>query len=275
LAVGGIESLISADPQVKIIYKPPPTITITTPVNGGTFRQGAAVNADYTCLPGEGTSLESCTGPVASGAPLDTSTLGEHSFTVEAEDNDVGKASKTAIYTVVPPPSVEIASPANGATYSQGQAVTASYACHVGKGAELKTCDGPVANGAAVDTAALGSHSFDVDAEDSLGGKTSKEVSYTVVAKAPPVAPNTILGSHPKKTIKSKKKKVKVKFTFSSDVAGATFECKLDKGSFAPCVSPKTYKVKAGKHTFTVEAIGSGGADPTPATFKFKFKKKN
>jgi hypothetical protein len=274
LSPGGITSWISADPKIDITYNPPPTVTITTPVNEGVFAQGAAVNANYSCLPGTGASLESCTGPVANGAPLDTSTPGEHSFTVEAEDNDLGKASKTATYTVVPPPTVGITSPANGATYTLGQAVTASYACHAAEGAELKSCQGPLANGAAVDTATLGSHSFDVDAEDSLGGKTSKEVSYTVVAKAPPAAPNTILGSHPKKTIKSKKKKVKVKFTFSSDVAGATFECKLDKGSSAPCTSPKTYKVKPGKHTFSVEAVGAGGPDQTPATFKFKVKKK-
>jgi hypothetical protein len=274
LNAGGLESLISADPKIDIIYNPPPTVAITTPANEGVFAQGAAVNANYSCLPGTGTSLESCTGPVANGAPLDTSTPGEHSFTVEAEDNDAGKASKTATYTVVLPPSVGITSPANGATYTQGQAVTASYACHAAEGAELKSCEGPVASGAAVDTATLGTHTFDVDAEDSLGGKTSKESSYTVVAKALPVAPNTILGSHPKKTIKSKKKKVKVKFTFSSDVAGATFECKLDKGSFAPCTSPKTYRVKPGKHIFSVEAFGAGGPDQTPATFKFKVKKK-
>ncbi len=271
---GGFVSLTSADPKIEIIYNPPPTVTITTPVNESLFAQGATVNATYSCLPGEGASLKSCIGPVANDAPLDTSTPGVHSFTVEAEDNDTGKGSTTATYTVVPPPTVGITSPANGATYAQGQAITASYACHAGDGAVLKTCAGPAANGAAVDTATLGSHSFDVDAEDSLGSKTSKEISYTVVAKAPLAAPNTILGSHPKKTIKSKGKKVKVKFTFSSDVPGATFECKLDKGSFAPCTSPKTYKVKVGKHTFSVDAVGAAGADQTPATFKFKVKKK-
>ena len=89
----------------------------------------------------------------------------------------------------------------------------------------------------------------------------------------PPV-PDTTLGSHPKKTVKTKKKKAKVKFSFSSDVAGATFQCKLDKGAFAPCTSPKTYKAKPGRHTFTVEALAPAGTDATPATFSFKVKKK-
>jgi hypothetical protein len=86
--------------------------------------------------------------------------------------------------------------------------------------------------------------------------------------------PETTITGKPKKTVKTSKKKAKVKFSFSSDLAGATFECKLDKGSFAPCTSPKTYKVKKGKHTFSVEAVGPAGTDPTPATFSFKVKKK-
>ena len=86
--------------------------------------------------------------------------------------------------------------------------------------------------------------------------------------------PDTTLGSHPKKTVKTSKSKAKVKFSFSSDVAGATFQCKLDKGAFAPCTSPKTYKVKPGRHTFSVEAVAPGGTDATPATFSFKVKKK-
>jgi hypothetical protein len=98
-----------------------------------------------------------------------------------------------------------------------------------------------------------------------------------VVAPAPkttPSLPDTTITGHPKKTVKTKKKKAKVKFSFSSDVAGATFQCKLDKGAFAPCASPKSYKVKKGSHTFSVEAVASGGTDATPATFSFKVKKK-
>jgi hypothetical protein len=273
----GLFALTSAVPKIQIIYNPPPSITITTPVNEGVFSQGSAVNVNYSCLPGEGTSLKSCTGPVANGGLLDTATPGEHAFEVEAEDNDSGKASKTAIYTVIASPTVEIGSPANGATFTQGQAVTATYACHAAEGAKLKSCEGPVASGATIDTATLGSHTFDVDAEDNLGGKTSQSVSYTVVAAGPPPAgvPDTTLGSHPKPKIETKKKKVKVKFSFSSPAVGASFKCKLDKGAFAPCTSPKSYKVKLGKHTFSVEAVGSGGTDPTPATFSFKVKKKH
>ena len=89
----------------------------------------------------------------------------------------------------------------------------------------------------------------------------------------PPAAPETILGSHPKKTVKTKKKRAKVRFAFSSPTAGATFQCKIDKGAFAACKSPKTYNLKPGKHTFSVFALSGGVTDPSPATFGFKVKK--
>lgn len=175
-----------------------------------------------------------------------------------------------------PPPTINITTPAAGGTYTLGQSVAASYSCTPHEMSSLAECAGPVANGAPLDTSTLGQHSFDVDAEDSQGGTSSKSVTYTVVAAAPPPpgpppsAPNTVLGSHPAKKIKTTKKRVKVKFRFSTSTAGATFKCKLDKGAFAPCTSPKTYKVKAGKHKFSVEAVSGGLTDSTPATFSFK-----
>jgi hypothetical protein len=201
----------------------------------------------------------------------------------------LASASATPLIEITwyPPPTIAFVAPANGASYTQGQAVNANYSCLPGAGATLESCIGPVANGAAIDTATLGPHTFTVTSEDKSKGTTTESVTYTVVAKksettpttpstpsTPPPVPNTVLGSHPKNVIKSKKKKVTVKFSFSSDVAGATFKCKLDKGSFAPCTSPKSYKVRRGSHTFSVEAVAAGGTDPTPATFAFKVKKK-
>ena len=45
--------------------------------------------------------VASCVGEVADGSPLDTSTLGQHLFTVEATDNAGNSASVTHLYTVV------------------------------------------------------------------------------------------------------------------------------------------------------------------------------
>jgi hypothetical protein len=59
-------------------------------------------------------------------------------------------------------------------------------------------------------------------------------------------------------------------FRFRS-AAGASFQCKLDKGPFKACHSPfTTPALSPGKHTLTVRAVVAGVADPTPASFTFK-----
>ena len=59
-------------------------------------------------------------------------------------------------------------------------------------------------------------------------------------------------------------------FLFSATEAGATFQCKLDAGSFQGCVSPHTLTVTNGAHTFTVFATdAAGNADPTPAVYNW------
>jgi hypothetical protein len=205
-------------------------------------------------------------------------------------DAELAVASSPEIqitYTPVPP-SISIISPANGANYTEGQAVTAVYNCNPPIGTTVKSCTGPVPNGGALNTAGVGTHSFTVNAEDVDGETSSKTVSYTVSPLSPPSCPfsgcspapgtppiaNTILGAHPKKVVKTKAAKAKVKFSFSSHPTGATFKCKLDKAAFAACTSPKTYKVKPGKHKFSVAAVNGAGTDPDPAAFSFKVVKK-
>jgi Tol biopolymer transport system component len=56
---------------------------------------------------------------------------------------------------------------------------------------------------------------------------------------------------------------------FSSNDDEATFECKLDNGSFEVCASPKEYPglAEGSSHTVEVRAVNAAGvADPTPAT---------
>ncbi len=84
-------------------------------------------------------------------------------------------------------------------------------------------------------------------------------------------APETTIDKAPKR--KSGKRKVKV--TFSSDARGASFECKLDKASFKPCTSPDRFRVKPGRHRFSVRSIdAAGNADPSPASARFRVTKK-
>lgn len=69
-------------------------------------------------------------------------------------------------------------------------------------------------------------------------------------------APTTTITKGPK----SKSISTTAKFKFKSNEAGSSFECKLDKGKFKKCKSPKTYKkLKLGKHVFKVRAIDKAG----------------
>jgi len=65
-----------------------PTITLTTPADNDVYIKNQVVNADYSCADEAGGSgLASCVGDVPSGDPINTSTVGPHTFTVDAADN--------------------------------------------------------------------------------------------------------------------------------------------------------------------------------------------
>lgn len=61
-------------------------------------------------------------------------------------------------------------------------------------------------------------------------------------------------------------------FWFSASEPVQGFQCRLDKGEYKPCGSPRTYKpLKPGRHTFRVYAIelaGNGDASPAVAHFR-------
>ncbi len=61
----------------------------------------------------------------------------------------------------------------------------------------------------------------------------------------------------------------RVRFGFFSPDTGSSYRCRLDRGGFAPCTSPRRYRVRPGRHRFTVAAVGPAGPDPSPARFAF------
>lgn len=87
-----------------------------------------------------------------------------------------------------------------------------------------------------------------------------------------PKPPATTLRKHPPKRTRS----TTAKLTFSADLAGATFRCKLDRQRVRACRSPKTYRhLMPGRHTFKVWAVLGLLADPTPARFSWKILPRN
>lgn len=97
--VGGNQNQGAVD-----LFGQPPAVTIGTPANGSTFTQRQAAPVSYSCTAPAGATITTCAGPVATGAPIDTATLGQHSFTVNAVDSDGIAATQTDTYTVVAAP---------------------------------------------------------------------------------------------------------------------------------------------------------------------------
>ena len=87
---------------------------------------------------------------------------------------------------------------------------------------------------------------------------------------ADPIGPSgkPLTGSRPQTTITKRPhrrtRKRTARFAFGSSEAGSSFECRLDRGGFAPCVAPVKYRrLKRGRHRFEVRAIdAAGNVDP-------------
>ena len=81
----------------------------------------------------------------------------------------------------------------------------------------------------------------------------------------PPVAVDTTITGKPSATTTS----TSASFSFTSNLGGSTFQCRLDSGSWTACASPKTYSgLSTTSHTFRVAAVDSlGRVDPTPASY--------
>jgi len=82
----------------------PPTVTIARPKEGASFKQHKVVLANYKCADkGKGSGLDTCVGDVPFGSPIDTSSAGNHTFTVTATDKAGNSTTVTHHYTVTAP----------------------------------------------------------------------------------------------------------------------------------------------------------------------------
>jgi hypothetical protein len=161
----------------------PPVIDLRSPVDGDEVSLGADVEVDFSCSDEGGSELASCEGSVPHGTKLDTSKLGSQTVTVTARDGAGNETTESATIAVVDetPPTVELRTPVEGASYSVDDEVIADYECADEPGGSgLASCVGGVADGAALDTSAAGSFSFTVTATDSAGNSASTTVNYEV-----------------------------------------------------------------------------------------------
>jgi len=81
------------------IDKTDPVVHIVTPRDGAAYLLNAAIHADYSCADNL-SGINSCNGPVTSGAAVDTSPVGSHTFAVNGFDNADNTGSSTHTYEV-------------------------------------------------------------------------------------------------------------------------------------------------------------------------------
>jgi hypothetical protein len=202
--------------------------------------------------------------PAGSGARFDyaaTQGAGEYAFYTRATDaagnaeDAPGAADAKTVRGGAPAspdsPTIAITSPVDGARYRRDQRVEAAFSCADPDGpADVSSCEGTVAPGAPVATAAAGVQTFKVTAVDRAGHSVSKTVRYTVDDSAPSI------------TISSPED---VSYRLDEKVV-AKFACLDDSGfgDVARCVGPVASgdvidTATAGRHAFKVTTADEAG----------------
>jgi hypothetical protein len=263
-------------PETQIDSGPTGTTSDSTPTFGFTASEGGST---FKCSL-DGGPFIGCTSPTTTAELPD----GFHTFAVAASDpsgnTDPSPAARAIVVDTTPPapppgdttpPEVFFTSGPAGLTndatptFEFASNEAGSLECRT-DGAQFTACSSPTTTAVLTE----GSHAFEVRATDTAGNRST--VSRSIEVDTSP--PDTTLAAVQKK-IKTKKKKVKVAFSFGSSEARSSFECSVDNAAFASCDSPFTATVKKGKHTFRVRATDrAGNVDASPASADFTVKRK-
>ncbi len=257
----------------------PDTTIDTEPSN-----PSGSASASFTFSGSQGVGLLSFECDLDSGgfsaciSPKSYSSLGEgsHTFQVRSVDSvnnkDATPASYTWVIDTIPPDTSITANPSNPAntasasfsfTGNDGSGTgVAGFECRMDSGG-FSACTSPMSYSSLGD----GSHTFQVRAVDAAGNTDATPASYPWVIDATP--PDTNITSNPSNPTNSTSASFSFTGNDGSGTGVASFECKLDSGSFGVCTSPASYSgLSSAGHTFQVRAVdAAGNADATPASY--------
>lgn len=158
-----------------------PTVRIHSPADGATYEHHQVVAADFDCVDddgGSGIAPGYCEGTTEAGSPIDTSTLGAHTWTVTATDRSGNVTTRTVSYQVVDVTAPTVSSPHDGIEYKLGQEVPATFTCTDEEGGSgVMECAGPES----LDTSSVGAKTFTVTTTDAAGNSRTQEFGYQVI----------------------------------------------------------------------------------------------
>ncbi len=144
-------------------------------------------------------------------------------------------------------------------TFSSPQEPNVDFECFLDE-VSVGSCTSP----ASYTDLAEGEHSFSVHATDFLGLESGVDTTdpvweWTIDTTAPAVTFDSAPSGSTSATVAS--------FSFHADDPAATFECKLDDGSWTACVSPQSYNgLTLGGHSYQVRATDAAENVSAPAS---------
>jgi hypothetical protein len=262
----GPDAVVDVTPPETTITSAPPAVDNSTSAD---LQFEADEPATFECSL-DGAAATSCTSPFTATPLAD----GPHTFSVTATDlaDNADPTPATHAWTVdsSTPDTTIITGPGgtSGNAVSSTTAVFtfsspdagpgATFQCSL-DGAGFTACSSPRTYNSLTE----GGHTFAVRVRDAAGNPdpTPAMWSWTVDVSDP----NTMIVTGPP----SLTNQDGAAFTFTSNEAPVTFECRLDAAAFSPCATPIAYAGLAdGDHTFRVRAIdAAGNLDMSPATF--------
>jgi hypothetical protein len=209
----------------------------------------------------DGASFVSCSSPRSYSGLIE----GAHTFQVRAIDlaqNTGAPASFTWMIDRTAPTTLILSGPSDptsetSASFEFNSNESGStFECAL-DGAPFTSCSSPATYSSLGD----GAHAFQVRATDAAGNVGAPATFNWSVNVSGPSSAITLAPPNPSGSTSAV-------FAFVSGEPGSTFECELDGGGYAACLSPQSYTgLSEGSHTFRVRALDGQGTPGAPASY--------